>query len=71
MSEIKKENDELREEVLRLQLIVQQQEKGLKAVAALMDESEGVYGLHLNGDYKNSPVKTGVVPFERVGDASH
>jgi hypothetical protein len=49
MNAIEKENQKLREEVLRLQLIVEKQGEWLKDVADLIGESEGVYGLHLNG----------------------
>ena len=34
----------------RLREVIKKLANGIKAVRALIDESEGVYGLHLNGD---------------------
>ncbi len=43
VEEIEAENAKLREKVERL-------EKGISAVESLINDSHGVYGLHLNGD---------------------
>lgn len=44
------ENDELLEQLTALRERVKELEKGLLSVGALIAESHGVYGLHLNGD---------------------